>query len=86
MKKTRVKIEFEQTFKYEIETELTKEDFEIIKDLDNCEVDMILYKSEDRIHENPINNPAYYILEKFIDQSNITDYDSTLNSVTVTKV
>lgn len=76
----KVRIEFTQEVKYNFEAELTKEQFELIKDLYMDDVPMYIKKpNSDRL----IINPQHEVLENFLSPKNIQDEGEELLDVTV---
>lgn len=73
-----VKIEFNQTVKYSKEIELTKEEYEIIKDLDNEDVQMYIRKDG-----KLTSNPQYEVLERIVSPVDIEDVDAEFCDVFV---
>ena len=81
MEKINVKIEFSRVITYSINTEISLEDFELIKDLD-CE-DVPMYKKE---NGKIVGNEIYEILNEFAEDYNESDWGEELLNVTVTEL
>ena len=69
MEKINVKIEFSRVITYSINTEISLEDFELIKDLDCEDVPMYVKENGDKW----VTNDAYDILNEYATVSN--EYD-----------
>lgn len=79
MKKVSVKIEFSRLITYSVNTEISLEDFEKIKDLDSEDIPMYVKENGDKW----VCNDAYDILNEYATVSNEYDWGEEFTYVTV---
>ena len=85
MGKVEVKIEFERVVKYFVHTEISKSDFEKIKEFDMEDVPMYVRKNG-KSGEIIDGNEIYDFLNDFAEEDNACDWGDELKNVTVTQV